>query len=142
MARDIDPITFAVIKNGLDAIVDEMAYDVVRTARSEIVKDVMDFSAAICDSAGSMIAQAKTIALHLGAVPEAMGVVLDHYGGNLLPGDAVILNDPYQGGMHLPDIFMFSPIFHGRRAAGIFGRYLPSHRCRRPGGGIECQRFY
>ena len=119
MARDIDPITFAVIKNGLDAIVDEMAYDVVRTARSEIVKDVMDFSAAICDSAGSMIAQAKTIALHLGAVPEAMGVVLDHYGGNLLPGDAVILNDPYQGGMHLPDIFMFSPIFHGDALQGF-----------------------
>jgi len=119
MARDIDPITFAVIKNGLDAIVDEMAYDVVRTARSEIVKDVMDFSAAICDTTGSMIAQAKTIALHLGAVPEAMGVVLEHYGDNLVPGDAVILNDPYQGGMHLPDIFMFAPIFHGNVLQGF-----------------------
>ena len=119
MAREIDPITFAVIKNGLDAIVDEMAYDVVRTARSEIVKDVMDFSAAICDTTGSMIAQAKTIALHLGAVPEAMGVVLEHYGDNLVPGDAVILNDPYQGGMHLPDIFMFSPIFHGDALQGF-----------------------
>ena len=119
MARDIDPITFAVIKNGLDAIVDEMAYDVVRTARSEIVKDVMDFSAAICDTTGNMIAQAKTIALHLGAVPEAMGVVLDHYGDNLVPGDAVILNDPYQGGMHLPDIFMFAPIFHGDALQGF-----------------------
>ena len=111
MARDIDPITFAVIKNGLDAIVDEMAYDVIRTARSEIVKDVMDYSAAICDTDGNMIAQAKTVALHLGAVPEAMGVVLEQYGDGLVPGDAVILNDPYQGGMHLPDIFMFMPIF-------------------------------
>lgn len=108
---EIDPITFAVIKNGLDAIVDEMAYDVIRTARSEIVKDVMDYSAAICDTDGNMIAQAKTVALHLGAVPEAMGVVLDQYGDGLVPGDAVILNDPYQGGMHLPDIFMFMPIF-------------------------------
>ena len=113
MDAKIDPITFAVIKNGLDSIVDEMAYDVMRTARSEIVKDVMDFSAAICDASGNMIAQAKTVALHLGAVPEAMGVVLEHYGGDLSPGDAVILNDPYQGGMHLPDIFMFMPIFHG-----------------------------
>lgn len=111
MAPDIDPITFAVIKNGLDAIVDEMAYDVIRTARSEIVKDVMDYSAAICDTDGNMIAQAKTVALHLGAVPEAMGVVLEQYGDGLVPGDAVILNDPYQGGMHLPDIFMFMPIF-------------------------------
>ncbi len=117
--RDIDPITFAVIKNGLDAIVDEMAYDVIRTARSEIVKDVMDYSAAICDATGNMIAQAKTVALHLGAVPEAMGVVLDHYGDDLAPGDAVILNDPYQGGMHLPDIFMFMPIFHGGALQGF-----------------------
>tara|TARA_R110002126_G_scaffold25171_7_gene86431 strand:- start:835 stop:2568 length:1734 start_codon:yes stop_codon:yes gene_type:complete len=117
--RDIDPITFAVIKNGLDAIVDEMAYDVIRTARSEIVKDVMDYSAAICDTQGNMIAQAKTVALHLGAVPEAMGVVLDLYGDSLVPGDAVILNDPYQGGMHLPDIFMFMPIFHGDTLLGF-----------------------
>ncbi|MGB0630005.1 MAG: hydantoinase B/oxoprolinase family protein [Alphaproteobacteria bacterium] len=115
----IDPITFAVIKNGLDSIVDEMAYDVMRTARSEIVKDVMDFSAAICDMSGNMIAQAKTVALHLGAVPEAMGVVLEHYGDDLSPGDAVILNDPYQGGMHLPDIFMFMPIFHGTDLQGF-----------------------
>lgn len=118
-ARDIDPITFAVIKNGLDSIVDEMAYDVIRTARSEIVKDVMDYSAAICDTSGNMIAQAKTVALHLGAVPEAMGVVLDLYGDDLVPGDAVILNDPYQGGMHLPDIFMFMPIFFGEVLLGF-----------------------
>ena len=94
MNSKLDPITFAVIKNGLDAIVDEMAYDVIRTARSEIVKDVMDYSAAICDASGSMIAQAKTVALHLGAVPEAMGVVLNLYGDDLCTGDAVILNDP------------------------------------------------
>ncbi|NBP73964.1 MAG: hydantoinase B/oxoprolinase family protein, partial [Alphaproteobacteria bacterium] len=119
MNAKIDPITFSVIKNGLDSIVDEMAYDVMRTARSEIVKDVMDFSAAICDMSGNMIAQAKTVALHLGAVPEAMGVVLEHYGDDLFPGDAVILNDPYQGGMHLPDIFMFMPIFHGADMRGF-----------------------
>jgi len=107
----IDPITLAVIKNALDAIVDEVAYTVLRTARSEIVKDVMDYSATICDASGNMIAQAKTIALHLGAVPEAMSLVLAKYGNDLHEGDAIILNDPYQGGMHLPDIFMFTPIF-------------------------------
>ena len=76
LADRIDPITFAVVKSGLDSIVDEMAYTVVRTARSEIVKDVMDFSAALCDAQGQMVAQAKTIALHLGAIPEAMASVL------------------------------------------------------------------
>jgi N-methylhydantoinase B len=115
---EIDPITFAVIKSGLDSIVDEMAYTVVRTARSEIVKDVMDFSAALCAADGQMVAQAKTIALHLGAVPEAMASVLAKFEGNLEPGDVIIMNDPYSGGMHLPDIFMFMPIFQeGRRRA-------------------------
>jgi N-methylhydantoinase B len=115
----IDPITLAVIKNALDAVVDEMAYTVVRTARSEIVKDVMDYSAALCDRHGNMIAQAKTIALHLGAVPEAMAAMLERYGRDLHPGDAIIVNDPYQGGMHLPDIFMFLPVFHAKKLQGF-----------------------
>ncbi|MEO7402131.1 MAG: hydantoinase B/oxoprolinase family protein [Burkholderiales bacterium] len=115
----IDPITFAVIKNGLDAIVDEVAYTVIRTARSEIVKDVMDYSAAICDRHGRMIAQAKTIALHLGAIPEAMTAMLAQYGNDLHAGDAIIINDPYQGGMHLPDIFMFVPFFYDDELEGF-----------------------
>jgi N-methylhydantoinase B len=114
----IDPITFAVIKSGLDSIADDMAYTVIRIARSEIVKDVMDFSAALCAADGQMVAQAKTIAQHLGAVPEAMAAVLATFGADLNEGDAVIMNDPYHGGMHLPDIFMFMPLFHaGRRRA-------------------------
>ena len=92
---------------------DEVAYTVIRTARSEIVKDVMDYSAAICDAKGEMVAQAKTIAQHLGAIPEAMAAVQAKWSSRLQPGDAVILNDPYSGGMHLPDIFMFYPIFDG-----------------------------
>ncbi len=116
---NLDPITFAVIKNALDSIVDEVAYTVIRTARSEIVKDVMDYSAAICDREGRMIAQAKTIALHLGAVPEAMQSMLARYRDDLAPGDAIIVNDPYEGGMHLPDIFMFVPFFHGESLEGF-----------------------
>jgi N-methylhydantoinase B len=114
----IDPITFAVVKSGLDSIADDMAYTVVRIARSEIVKDVMDFSAAICAADGQMVAQAKTIAQHLGAIPEAMASVLETFGAGLAEGDVVIMNDPYHGGMHLPDIFMFMPLFfEGRRRA-------------------------
>jgi N-methylhydantoinase B len=107
----LDPITLAVVKSALDAIVDEMAYTVIRTARSEIIKDVMDYSAALCDGQGRMVAQAKTIAQHLGAVPDAMASVRAQFDGDLAPGDVVIMNDPYEGGMHLPDVFMFMPIF-------------------------------
>ena len=115
----MDPITFAVVKSALDAIVDEMAYTVIRTARSEIVKDVMDFSTALCDAEGRMIAQAKTIAQHLGAIPDAMASVLEQCRDDIHPGDVMILNDPYQGGMHLPDIFMFMPIFLPERLEGF-----------------------
>jgi N-methylhydantoinase B len=114
----VDPITFAVIKSGLDSIADDMAYTVIRIARSEIVKDVMDFSAAICAADGQMVAQAKTIAQHLGAIPQAIEAVLGKFGADLHEGDAVIMNDPYHGGMHLPDIFMFVPlIYAGKRRA-------------------------
>ncbi|SAL81060.1 5-oxoprolinase (ATP-hydrolyzing) [Caballeronia arvi] len=118
MTIEFDPVTFAVVKNAMDSIVDEVAYTVIRTARSEIVKDVMDYSAAICDRHGQMIAQAKTIALHLGAIPEAMAAVQDRYGSDMKPGDAVVVNDPYQGGMHLPDIFMFVPFFYRDQLEG------------------------
>jgi N-methylhydantoinase B len=111
MTASVDPITLAVVKSALDAIVDDMAYTVIRTARSEIIKDVMDYSAALCDARGRMIAQAKTIAQHLGAIPDAMASVLAQFTGDLQPGDVVIMNDPYEGGMHLPDVFMFMPVF-------------------------------
>ncbi len=113
MTTSTDPITFAVLKSAFDSIVDDMAYTVMRTARSPIVRDVLDYSVTMCDAKGRILSQAKTVALHLGAVPEAMEAVQRHYGDSLAPGDVVILNDPYDGGMHLPDIFMFKPIYAG-----------------------------
>src|ERR1700722_12096586 len=95
--RTQDPITFAVIKNALDTIVDDMAYAVMRTARSSIVRDVLDFSLALVARHGRILSQAKTVALHLGAVPDAMEVVATRFAGNLNPGDVVVLNDPYEG---------------------------------------------
>ncbi|WP_029352892.1 hydantoinase B/oxoprolinase family protein [Bosea sp. 117] len=125
--RRIDPITFAVIKSGLDTIVDDMAYAVMRTARSPIVRDVLDYSVTMCDRQGRILSQAKTVALHLGAVPDAMEVVIKRFAGNLHPGDVVVLNDPYDGGMHLPDIFMFKPIFHGGELQGF--SVVVAHHC-------------
>ncbi|HMO28384.1 hydantoinase B/oxoprolinase family protein [Enterovirga sp.] len=119
MTKPIDPITFAVLKSALESIVDDMAYTVMRTARSPIVRDVLDYSTTMCDAKGRILAQAKTVALHLGAVPDAMEALLRHYGGNLHPGDVIIFNDPYDGGMHLPDIFMFKPIFADSRHVGF-----------------------
>ncbi len=113
-----DPFTFAVIKSALDTIVDDMAYTVMRTARSSIVRDVLDYSCTLCDAEGLILAQAKTVALHLGAVPDAVASMLAKFKDNLAPGDVIIFNDPYTGGMHLPDIFMFKPIFLGGQLQG------------------------
>jgi N-methylhydantoinase B len=119
MTSTLDPITFAVLKSAVESIVDDMAYTVMRTARSPIVRDVLDYSTTMCDAEGRILAQAKTVALHLGAVPDAMEALLRHYGDDLAPGDVIIFNDPYDGGMHLPDIFMFKPIFRDKEHIGF-----------------------
>ena len=122
-----DPVSFAVIKSGLDAIVDEMAGTVMRTARSPIVRDVLDYSATLCDSKGQILSQAKTVALHLGAVPDAMEVIVDRFAETAREGDVYVLNDPYAGGMHLPDIFMVKPIFFEQRLQGY--SVVVAHHC-------------
>ncbi|WP_321812732.1 MULTISPECIES: hydantoinase B/oxoprolinase family protein [unclassified Burkholderia] len=125
--RKVDPITFAVVKNALDTIVDDMAFAVMRTARSPIIRDVLDYSVTMCDAAGRILAQAKTVALHLGAVPDAVDVVIKKFADTCKPGDVIIFNDPYEGGMHLPDIFMFKPIFFESRLQGF--AVVIAHHC-------------
>jgi N-methylhydantoinase B len=115
----MDPITREVVRNALAAIVDEMAVTIVRTSYSGIVRDVMDFSTALCNPNGEMVAQGLTLPLHLGAFPAAMRSVLAKFGDDLRPGDVYILNDPYAGGMHLPDVFMFKPAYLGDTLLGF-----------------------
>ncbi|AKI02009.1 N-methylhydantoinase B/acetone carboxylase, alpha subunit [Hoeflea sp. IMCC20628] len=122
-----DPVSFAVIKSALDAIVDEMAGTVMRTARSPIVRDVLDYSCTLCDSRGQILSQAKTVALHLGAVPDAMEMIVERFSTTACEGDVYVLNDPYAGGMHLPDIFMVKPIFHQGRLQGY--SVVIAHHC-------------
>lgn len=117
--RTTDPITLELIKNALQSIVDEMALTVVRTAHSGVIKDVMDFSTGFCNPDGEMVAQGLTLPLHLGSIPDAIAAVLRKYGQNFAPGDIIIMNDPFEGGMHLPDIFMFKPLFRNDELIGF-----------------------
>ena len=118
-ARDLsDPILLELVKNGLDAIVDEMAIALVRTAYSNNLKNAMDMSCALCDVDGRLIAQGLTLPLHLGSIPDAMAQVRRKFGPTLEPGDVFILNDPYEGGTHLPDFYIFKPIFVDGRLVG------------------------
>lgn len=115
-----DPIRFELVRNALATIGDEMALTIVRTSRSSVLKDNMDFSTALCDAESRMIAQGLTIALHLGSVPDAMVALLRRYPRETIrPGDVFILNDPFEGGMHLPDVFIIQPIFADLTRADI-----------------------
>ena len=106
-----DPIRLELMQNALGSVADEMILTVVRIAYSSIMKDTMDLSAAICDRNGLLVAQGHGLPMHMGSIPDAMQAVLAQFGSTLEEDDVVILNDPYHGGMHLPDIFMFRPIF-------------------------------
>jgi N-methylhydantoinase B len=114
----IDPVTFEVLRMALDAIADEMAYAIVRSARSTMIKDCMDYSASLCTAQGDLIAQAVNIPVMMCSTPDALAPTIGKLGATLVPGDCIILSDPYEGGSHLPDIFLFMPIFwHGRLVA-------------------------
>ena len=107
----LDPVTREVIQNSLMSTADTMAVTVVRTARSAVVKHAMDFSTAMFTADGQQVAQGLTHAAHLGAMPPALEGVMNAFGDDVHPGDVFANNDPYEGASHLPDIFVFKPIF-------------------------------
>jgi len=131
-----DPIGFEVVKNGLAALADELAITIVRTAHSQVVRDSLDFSTAICDAEGRVVAQGCGIPLHLGALPDAMQVLHAKFAGDINPGDVFILNDPDEGGMHLPNIFVVRPVFMKERLIGYAAcvAHYPEIGGRMPGG--------
>src|SRR5664280_1692324 len=106
----LDPITLSVLRSGLAGIAEEMGTVLVRSAYSSNIKERRDCSAALFDAAGRMVAQAEHIPVHLGAMPESVAAVMAR---DPRPGDVWILNDPYTGGTHLPDITLVSPVAVG-----------------------------
>jgi N-methylhydantoinase B len=112
----LDPVTLEVIRNRLDAIADEMEVVLLRSAFSSIVKEGLDASAAVFDARGQTVAQAVAIPIHLGALAYAVEAIVARFPPSTMqPGDVFILNDPYSGGTHLPDIVILVPVvFEGR----------------------------
>src|ERR671930_1173502 len=106
----LDPVTLQVLVGALRAACDEMGAVLVRAAHSANIKERRDCSTALFDAAGELVMQAEQIPVHLGSMPDAVAAVL---GERHEPGDVWILNDPYRGGTHLPDITLISPLFAG-----------------------------
>jgi N-methylhydantoinase B len=110
MSEIVDPITRSVVQHRLSSIVAEMGEAMLRTSYSQILNSSRDFSLAICDVQSRLIAQADHIPVHVGALPWAARAIEARF-KEVRPGDVILMNDPYYGGSHLPDITVFLPIF-------------------------------
>ncbi|MBV8336516.1 MAG: hydantoinase B/oxoprolinase family protein, partial [Alphaproteobacteria bacterium] len=115
LATLTDPIVTSVIQHRLLALVEEMGEAMLRTSYSQILNSSRDFSTAICDLDGRLIAQAEHVPIHVGALPFAARAVTEFFGDDIHPGDVFLLNDPYHGGNHLPDLTAFVPVFAANR---------------------------
>jgi N-methylhydantoinase B len=104
----IDPIELQVLTGALRAVCEEMGAVLIRSAHSANIKERRDASTALFDPGGEMVMQAEHIPVHLGAMPAAVAAILDEHH---VPGRSWILNDPYRGGTHLPDITVITPVF-------------------------------
>lgn len=135
-----DPITLAIIEHRLESIALEMMEVMLRTSMSQILNSSRDYSTAILDADCQLVAQGEGIPIHISALPPAVAAIGEYYGEDINEGDLFIVNDPYYGGSHLPDITVILPIFyrgellfysvnrahHSDIGGGTHGAYNPS----------------
>src|SRR5215212_7341650 len=112
---DFDPLALEVMAHAFAAVAEEMGSVLVRGALSPNIRERRDSSAALFDADGQMIAQAAHIPVHLGAMPESVRAVRER---RPAPGDTFILNDPYRGGSHLPDLTLVHAVELGAAIGG------------------------
>jgi N-methylhydantoinase B len=122
-----DSVTLEIFKHLFASVAEEMGVTLRRTAYSPNIKERLDFSCALFDDEGRLLAQAAHIPVHLGAMPASVRSALDRC-APFAPGDVVILNDPYLGGTHLPDITLVSPVFVGTGEACLAPTFYVASR--------------
>jgi N-methylhydantoinase B len=121
-----DPIELEIFKNLYHSIAEEMGAALHRTAFSPNIKERRDYSCAVFDALGQVIAMGDHMPVHLGSMPMSVRAAIAP--GELSPGDMVMLNDPFAGGTHLPDITLVAPVYVGRESASRKGRAHSRHR--------------
>lgn len=119
----VDPITFEVVNNALVGVAEQMAATILRTSYSTVVREMLDYSTAVFDPSGHIIAQSCRIPIHLNSMSRSLRTTLD----GIIPieewdeGDIIITNDPYLGGQHLPDVQTFMPVYSDGKIVAICG---------------------
>lgn len=120
---DADPVRLEVFNNLFMSIADQMGVTLANTSWSVNIKERLDFSCAIFDAAGDLVANAPHVPVHLGSMSAAIKAVIERTAGTAVPGDAYMLNSPFHGGTHLPDVTVVTPVFvEGRPAFWVGSR--------------------
>jgi 5-oxoprolinase (ATP-hydrolysing) len=117
--REVDPVRLEIFNNLFMNIAEQMGLRLQNTAHSVNIKERLDFSCAVFDAAGALIANAPHMPVHLGSMSESIQSVMSRNPG-MVPGDVYVLNDPYHGGTHLPDITVVTPVFLHDAAPSFF----------------------
>jgi 5-oxoprolinase (ATP-hydrolysing) len=151
-----DPILLEVFNNLFMNIAEQMGLQLQNTAYSVNIKERLDFSCAIFDQAGHLIANAPHMPVHLGSMGESIRTVMHENRGKMRPGDVYVLNDPYHGGTHLPDVTVITPVFlndgdepafyvgsrgHHADIGGISPGSMPPFSRRIEEEGVQIQNF-
>jgi len=116
MKKSFDPTTLEIYRALYTSVAEEMGLTLRRTAHSPNIKERRDYSCAVFDAAGRVIAQGDHMPVHLGSMPMAVAAALRET--NIGPGDVIVLNDPFAGGTHLPDVTLVSGVFGGVLGVG------------------------
>jgi 5-oxoprolinase (ATP-hydrolysing) len=106
-----DPVLLEVFNNRFMHVAEQMGAVLQNTASSVNIKERLDYSCAVFDPDGGLVANAPHMPVHLGSMGESVRAIMAHFGGSMAPGDSFVLNDPYEGGTHLPDITVVTPFF-------------------------------
>jgi 5-oxoprolinase (ATP-hydrolysing) len=131
----VDPVMLEVFNNLFMSIAEQMGLRLANTAYSVNIKERLDFSCALFDGEGALIANAPHMPVHLGSMGESIKTVIRRNAGRINPGDVFALNDPYNGGTHLPDVTVVTPVFDERGKAILF--YVASRGHHADIGGIS-----
>ena len=125
VGTDCDPVMLEVFNNRFMSIAEQMGLTLENTAHSVNIKERLDFSCALFDPDGMLVANAPHIPIHLGSMSESVRTVLRENRGRMKPGDVYCVNAPYNGGTHLPDVTVITPVFEDPEAAGAGGGRAP-----------------
>jgi 5-oxoprolinase (ATP-hydrolysing) len=136
IGTNVDPVMLEVFNNLFMNIAEQMGLQLQNTAYSVNIKERLDFSCALFDAAGNLVANAPHMPVHLGSMSESIKTVIARNEGHIEPGDVFVLNDPYHGGTHLPDVTVVTPVFAADGGDGTILFYVGSRGHHADIGGV------